>query len=197
MKIGIFGGSFNPPHQMHKKIAQELLQSHVLDKVIFVPTGNSYPKKDLIDATFRLEMLEKMAKNDNRIFVDDYECQKKSYTYQTLFHFQQKYPKDTIYFILGADNLKELSTWKKEEEILKNYGLIVIRRGDEDITKEIEKYQIKAKEIQIAKIKNENLSSSKIRKLVEEQEIEQLNQFLDSEVLDYILKHHLYEKESS
>ena len=56
MKIGIFGGSFNPPHNMHKNIALDLLKNKYLDKVIYVPTGNKYNKKGLANQNDRYNM---------------------------------------------------------------------------------------------------------------------------------------------
>ena len=56
MRIGVFGGSFNPPHLMHLNIAKDLLRLKYLDKVIFVPTGNKYSKDDLIDIKYRIVM---------------------------------------------------------------------------------------------------------------------------------------------
>ena len=60
MKIGIFGGTFNPPHNMHKNIAVNLIKNNYLDKVIFVPTGNRYNKKDIIDFKDRYNMVKLM-----------------------------------------------------------------------------------------------------------------------------------------
>ncbi len=66
MRIGIFGGSFNPPHKMHKDIAVKLLESEYLDKIIFVPTGNNYNKPGLLDGKDRLTMLKLIAENYNK-----------------------------------------------------------------------------------------------------------------------------------
>ena len=60
MKIGIFGGAFNPPHKMHKEIAINLLEKGYVDKIIYVPTGNNYNKSGLLDGKQRIEMLEIM-----------------------------------------------------------------------------------------------------------------------------------------
>ena len=63
MKIGIFGGSFNPPHIMHKKIAEQLIKEKYLDKVIFVPTGMKYEyKNNLISNEDRYHMLKLLIK---------------------------------------------------------------------------------------------------------------------------------------
>lgn len=133
MKIGIFGGSFNPPHKMHLNIGLELINKGYVDKVIYVPTGNRYNKKDLVDAKYRLEMLKLMISNYNNLSVSDYEIKKAlTYTYQTLDYFKSIKQNDEIYFICGLDNLKEIKAWKCYEYILSVYKLLVINRNNED-----------------------------------------------------------------
>ena len=64
MKIGIFGGSFNPPHKMHKNIAKYLIDNNYVDRVIFVPTGSKYKyKNNLLPNEVRFKMLELMLDN--------------------------------------------------------------------------------------------------------------------------------------
>lgn len=66
MRVGIFGGAFNPPHKMHKEIAIELLQKDYLDKIIYVPTGNNYNKPGLLDGKDRLNMLNLLIEGYNK-----------------------------------------------------------------------------------------------------------------------------------
>ena len=74
MKIGIFGGSFNPPHKMHLNIIEELLNTNILDKIIIVPTGLHYSyKNNLISNEHRYNMLKIMTKHNNKIEVSDFE----------------------------------------------------------------------------------------------------------------------------
>ena len=89
MKIGIFGGCFNPPHKMHKKIAIELIKKHYLDKVIFVPTGSKYKyKNNLLSDNVRFEMLKLMCEDNNALEVSNYELKDQVvYTYETLDYF--------------------------------------------------------------------------------------------------------------
>ena len=90
MRIGIFGGSFNLPHKVHKKIATSLVKYGYLDKVIFVPTGNRYKKKELVDAKDLFPMLSLMVKNYINLEVSSYEIQDYLvYTYQALDYFQK------------------------------------------------------------------------------------------------------------
>ena len=74
MKIGIFGGSFNPPHIMHKKLVEELIKEGYVDKVIFVPTGMKYEyKNNLISNEDRYNMIQLLIKDNNSLEVSDYE----------------------------------------------------------------------------------------------------------------------------
>jgi nicotinate-nucleotide adenylyltransferase len=121
MKIGILGGTFNPVHLGHLILAEEAREKLGLDKIIFVP-ANLPPHKDNGDiaaGSLRLEML-KLAIKDNKYFdVSDIEInrQGRSYTIDTIREFNQKYPSDELYFIIGSDLLKYLDAWKDLNEI--------------------------------------------------------------------------------
>ena len=184
MRIGVFGGSFNPPHLMHLNIAKDLLRLKYLDKVIFVPTGNKYSKDDLIDIKYRIEMLKIMIISYDDMIVSDYENQDRVvYTYETLDYFKKKYLGSEIYFILGADNLKQISNWKNSEYILSNYKLLVINRGDDKI-------EIKDNVV-VTDILNNDISSTFIRNNIDNDDI--IKKYLDKNVLGYIRKEKLYE----
>lgn len=184
MRIGVFGGSFNPPHLMHLNIAKDLLRLKYLDKVIFVPTGNKYSKDDLIDIKYRLEMLKIMIISYDDMIVSDYENQDRVvYTYETLDYFKKKYLGSEIYFILGADNLKQISNWKNSEYILSNYKLLVINRGNDKI--------VVSDNIVVTDILNNDINSTFIRNNIDNDDI--IKKYLDKNVLEYIRKEKLYE----
>lgn len=184
MRIGVFGGSFNPPHLMHLNIAKDLLRLKYLDKVIFVPTGNKYSKDDLIDIKYRIEMLKIMIISYDDMIVSDYENQDRVvYTYETLDYFKTKYLGSEIYFILGADNLKQISNWKNSEYILSNYKLLVINRGDD-------KVEVKDNVV-VTDILNNDISSTFIRNNIDNDDI--IKKYLDKNVLEYIRKEKLYD----
>ncbi len=100
MKIGIFGGSFNPPHKMHKKIVSELIKNGYLDRVIIVPAADKYEKPYLLPGVIRTKMVESVFKSDKKVKVSTYEVDGSLHTINTLNHFKEKYPKADIYFIL-------------------------------------------------------------------------------------------------
>ena len=119
MKIGVFGGSFNPPHKMHLNIGLELVNKQYVDKVIYVPTGSKYKyKNNLLPDKNRLEMLEILTKTHEYLDVNDYELKDEVvYTCETLAYFKELYPNDDIYFVCGADNLSYIDKWKNGEDI--------------------------------------------------------------------------------
>ncbi len=189
MKIGIFGGCFNPPHETHLEIAKNLLNSKILDKVIFIPTGDNYEKKDLTLLHHRLEMLNLMTNGFPNIIVSSLmQDNSYKYTYQTLDYYQKQYPNSSIYFICGSDNLKELDTWKKYTYILKNYELLVLRRNNDDLESILKKYNNYKNKIQFINLPESAVSSTKIRENVEVNK-----KFLDPSVYKYIKENNLYD----
>ena len=191
MKIGIFGGSFNPPHKIHQKIANYLVKNNYLDKVIFVPTGSNYEKSYLASEQDRYNMLKLMIGNVSYLDISTYEFGKLTHTYQTLDYFKEHYKDDEIYFICGSDNLKEIKTWKRYQYILSNYKLLVIRRNGESITdilSELKSYQDNI--IVIDDIKS-SLSSTSIRKRFKDDKKLVKDGNIDSKVFEYI-KNNLY-----
>lgn len=195
MKIGIFGGSFNPPHNMHKRIATYLIDNGYVDKIIFVPTGDKYPKDGLVKGLDRYLMVKKMILDDDRLEVSDYEIKNKLvYTYQTLDYFKSKYPVDRIYFICGMDNFKQLNNWKNPDYILDNYEIIAIDRGNYDVMKILDNYSARDNII-VAKIGKDSLSSTEVRANIRCGRVRKLVRQLDSGVLEYIKKNNLYKEE--
>ena len=192
MKIGIFGGSFNPPHKMHKEIAIELIKKHYVDKVIFVPTGSKYKyKNNLLSDKVRLNMLELMCKDTNNLEVSDFELKDDVvYTYLTLNYFKNKYKDDEIYFICGTDNLSYIDKWKRGEYILSNNKILVIKRNTDDINALLDKYKDYKDNIIVTDIKENEISSTKIREMIYNNK--RVKDYLDNKVLDYIVRNKLY-----
>lgn len=132
-KIGIMGATFNPIHYGHLMIAEDARNYCKLDEIIFVPSGNSYMKENahILPGHLRLEMV-KLAIFSNPCFsCSDIEIKRggNTYTYETLSEFHQMYPKDELYFIMGADNLFSVERWKNSEQVLQSCTLIAASRG--------------------------------------------------------------------
>lgn len=192
MKIAIFGGSFNPPHRMHEKIGLHLIENRIVDKVVYVPTGNKYNKKDLISAEHRYNMLKLMCAGKENLYVSDYELKNELiYTYQTLDYFKNIYVNDEIYFICGTDNFKVFHTWKNYEYILKNYKILVINRNNDKINQIIDNMKYKDKVIEI-NISQDDISATKIREYIKNGNYDVIKDFLNVRVFEYIKENMLY-----
>jgi nicotinate-nucleotide adenylyltransferase len=126
MKIGIFGGAFDPIHNGHLIMAQSALEDLNLDKIIFVPSGNHVFKKNILAAKERIKMINSSIGDNEKFELSKIEInKKKSYTIDTLKKFKKIYPKDQLFFLAGSDILNYLKDWKQPEKI-KNYAQVVI-----------------------------------------------------------------------
>lgn len=193
MKIGIFGGSFNPPHKMHYQIGKECMNQGYLDRVIYVPTGNHYKyKNNLLRDQLRYEMLSLLIAGEARMEVSDFELKDHVvYTYETLEYMKKKYPNDEIYFICGIDNLSYLDTWKNGQSILENTKLLVIKRDTHNIEPILKKLRKYRNHIVVVNIPLNNISSTIIREKLKKQE--DVGDYLPKKIESYIKKHHLYQ----
>lgn len=194
MRIGIFGGCFNPPHQMHKAIAVNLIKNNYLDKVIYVPTGDIYKKQDLILFKDRYNMVRLMISNNKDLLISDIgNNENYQYTYQVLDYYKNIYKDDDIYFICGSDNLKELDCWMEYEYILSNFKILVIGRNNDDIDDIIYKYYKWKDNIIIANVELNYISSTQIRNHLKELGTTNITKdIIDKKVLEYIISKNLY-----
>jgi nicotinate-nucleotide adenylyltransferase len=153
--IALFGGTFNPIHYGHLAIAEEIRAKFNLDKVIFVPTCFPPHKDpaDLADAKQRLIMAYLATVTNPCFDVSTFEVDKggKSFTIDTVKHFRQLYGSDIqLYFIIGADLLMEISSWKNIEELLRMCKFIVVPRPGYDIQKIFNQYFLSSPNFAIA-----------------------------------------------
>jgi len=192
MKIGIFGGCFNPPHKMHYEIVKKLIETGYIDKCIIVPTGNDYNKRDLENINDRINMIKIMIDMNNIEISDISKDINYQYTYQVLDYFKNIYPKDDVYFICGTDNLDEFETWQKNEYILEKYKLLVIRRNDDNIDEIMQKYDNYKNNIVISKIAQNLISSTMIRERIKQEDYIGIEKYINKEVANYIKKKRLY-----
>lgn len=131
MRIGIFGGSFNPVHNAHLRFARQARKKFKLDRIVFVPSGRPPHKSPSLLASKpdRLKML-RLALAGSGFSVSDHELRKKSisYSWDTIRYFRKRFPKAQLHFLLGADALSGIKTWKRGERILDEARFIVAAR---------------------------------------------------------------------
>lgn len=189
MKIGVYVGSFNPPHMGHMKVIEYLLENHYVDKIEVIPTGNYWNKTNLIDTIHRINMLKVYENKD--VVVND-ELNTLPYTYQVLDSLKKKYPSDELMLIIGDDNLPKFHLWKNYQEILEN-KVIVLRRNDINI-KETISYQYNPNSfIMVNDFPKVDISSTDIRTYLQEGRLNEALPYLGLYALTYIVNHNLYD----
>lgn len=138
MKIGIFGGSFNPIHSGHAIIAHHIITSGAVDRLwLMVSPVNplKVDKKQQVADTDRLRMVEMVSRPMEHVETSAFEftMPKPSYTIDTLNALQAKFPDDEFYLVIGADNWAVFNRWRNSEEILAKYHLLVYPRLGFDV----------------------------------------------------------------
>ena len=188
MKIGFFGGCFNPPTNVHIDIASELIKKKIVDKVIFIPIGDFYKKESLLSITKRCKMLELAIESKENIEIDNFEKDIKTtiYAVDAFKLITEKYSNHDIYFIMGSDNFNKIQNWKDYEQIIDKYKYIVIKRNAEEILENKENIII------FIPKKQYNYDSTVVRARIKEgKSVENL---IDKNVLEYIKQNDLYKK---
>ena len=216
MKIGIFGGTFNPIHYGHLRAAEEVREKFHLAKIIFIPS-KSPPLKthELIESEHRYKMTE-LALSGNGFFeISDIEFKRpgKSFTVQTLEELRRIFHDMDLYFILGIDSFLEIPTWWQPEKLMSLIDFIIIARPSfrfvdlllspyinaqrNDLEKldkeELESYSttLKSKRVVIAlKIPLLDISATEIRKRIREGK--SIKYLLPESVESYIIANKLY-----
>lgn len=199
MKVGIFGGSFDPVHNGHVKLAVQAKDEAKLDKLIFVPAKLQPFKLDkkATDGAVRVEMLKLALRDYPELDVSSYELNRDeiSYTVNTLHHFREIYGDDTeIFFLTGTDSFIKIHTWMRADEILSGFSLIVGSRPGY-MEKELYEQKKSLEEkfgINIVIVNNEqvDVSSTEIREKAARGE--SLEGLADREVERYIRENRVY-----
>lgn len=135
MKIGLYGGSFDPIHNGHIAVAQAAAKEKALSEVIFIPSGQSPHKSLCVPPVMRYEMAKLAIKGNPLFSVSDFETKKqtKCYSFETVTEFKKRYPSDELFFIIGDDEYAMFDTWYRAEELKKMCTFLVITRNGEKI----------------------------------------------------------------
>ena len=198
-RIGIYGGTFNPPHVGHLRGAAQAIEALGLDKLLLIPdriaphkvipSGSPTPEQ-------RLEMLRIAAGDHPKMEVSDIELKREgpSYSYITVEQLREIYPDAKLYLLMGTDMFTSFLTWKNPERILKNAVLAVMCRGDRGERAAIaaQKQVIEDMGYEVELIENDVtvISSTQMRRLLA---FRCAGDFLPEGVLDYIREKRLYD----
>jgi nicotinate-nucleotide adenylyltransferase len=171
-KIGIYGGTFDPIHHGHLILAREAVESLGLDKVIFVPAAIS-PHKMARTATaqeVRVEMLQVAVEGEAKFMLDLCEIRRggTSYTIDTVEEIRQREGAAEYFFLLGDDNLTQLETWHRFNELRRLVEFVVLSRGNLEAQEIRPRYRVIHRQINISAtdIRNRVATGRSIRYLV-------------------------------
>ncbi len=198
MKIGIFGGSFDPIHNGHLYMAQQVLKEYELDKIILIPAGHSPNKseKEMTPAGRRLKMVQIAVESKKYLTVSSMEVDstERSYTYRTMQKLSEIYPNDDLYFIMGADSLDYFDQWYHPEIICQLATILVVNRDDfsvEDLSNKIKQIQcLFPADIRIVHCEKYDISSHELRDMMKNGE--NVSDYIPRDVLSYIQEKNLY-----
>ena len=187
MKIGILGGTFDPPHNAHKKIAERALEQFNLEKILFIPAGISWQKNDALGYAFRYKMTKLLIDGNSKFEISDIEnnLNKPSYTIETLKKLNLD--RENTYFILGADAASGITSWNSYKE-LGEYTKFVIAPREGFSNTDLK--NIFPFEFQTISGSYLDISSTNVRKIINNEN--NLEEFMPLEIINFIKENSLY-----
>lgn len=199
MIIGIYGGTFDPPHKGHLMVAREVMRSGLVDEVWLMvsPCNPLKNSKDITQGTLRLDMCRKAVERSglSGVKVSDFEFSLPvpSYSIDTLRKLSETFPHNSFRLIVGEDNLDNFDLWRNPEEILSRFGLIVYPRPGSNFSRK----QLPDGCQMLSEVPEMMVSSTEIRKIIKNtnticRENKELENLLNPEVLGFIRRHNLY-----
>ncbi len=133
LRLGLFGGTFDPPHLGHLVVAQDVVEGLALDRLLFLPAGSPPHKtgKVISPAPLRLEMVRALTAGSDVFRVSDVELNRggPSFTVDTLRYYRDLHPEAEIFFVLGADQAMAFDSWRDPEILASLATLVVMARG--------------------------------------------------------------------
>lgn len=195
-KIGIMGGTFNPIHKGHIALALKARDYLELDEVIFLPSGVSYMKKNVLPAEHRYKMVELAIEEYPFFSISDIEIVRKgnTYTVETLSMLKEQHPQNQYYFIMGADSLYAMETWYKPDGICELCTIVCTVRDDcsyDALVKQADHLKdIYNADIVLLPMERIDISSTDIRNAVKAGNT--ISEYVPDSVADYIERYHIY-----
>ncbi|WP_052256452.1 nicotinate-nucleotide adenylyltransferase [Salinicoccus sp. YB14-2] len=186
MKIGIFGGTFDPIHIGHIISVLEVKIAFGLDEVVFIPARQSPHKETMPTANKeRTDMIKRAISGYEGFTMDTFELNRegKSFTYDTAKYLKAQYPDDELYFLMGTDQYENFDKWHNHDELIDIMNFIVMMRHSDDM--EISAPFIRADQLVV------EVSSTLVRTRIKEGL--PYKHFLNEAVYEYIKENALYE----
>ena len=196
MKIGLFGGTFDPIHIGHMILMENVINNLDLDKIYVLPNSNPPHKLEnkKTALNLRLKMVNETIKDNSKLEINDYDYRDNEihYTFNTINYFKKSYPNDEFFFIMGEDSFLDIEKWKNYKEILKENLIIFKRYSNKNFSLISKINQVRKYNKNIYLIDNIalDISSTLIRNLVKENK--SIRYLVDDEVINIIKEEKLY-----
>ena len=199
MKKAILGGSFNPIHKGHLKMAESAHDQFELDEIVVMPNKTTYYKENMefVSDEHRLNMIRSAIQDIPYLSVSDMEIVRGgvTHTIDTIREFKALYPDSELYFIIGGDSLEWVDRWVSAEELLSSVVFLTAVRGKTDIKRSKDiisriKSEHPKSQIELLNMDDYPISSSEIREKIKIGE--NPSEMLPEKVYNYIVEHNLY-----
>lgn len=131
-RVGVLGGTFDPPHIGHSVVAQDVFENLELDLLLIVPAADPPHREFVLPASVRFGLVETVFRGDPRMEVSDLELGREgpSYTVETLRQIRSRRDLEELFLVIGADQLEEFGSWHRPGEIVELATLVAVPRGD-------------------------------------------------------------------
>lgn len=168
-RIGVFGGTFDPPHVGHLIVARDVVEALDLERLLLVPAGEPphKPERATAPPDVRVRMLEAAVEGDARLRVSRIEVERSgpSYTVDTLRELARLHPGEELHLIIGVDQLREFSSWRQPEEVARLARLVVMAREGLDPADVAPGVGVAYETVRVTRV---DLSSTSVRRRVRE-----------------------------
>ncbi len=192
MRIGLYGGTFDPIHLGHLIVMENVINYMNLDRIIILPSSNPPHKKDkkITNVNTRVEMVSEAIKDNDKIILSTFEStdQVVRYTHDTIKYFTDSLKGHEIFYIMGEDSFMTIDTWKNYKYILDSNIIVFSREGIDSESQFVEKVKKVRKDnpnIFLVNSLSINISSTLIRSLVKD---EKSIKYLVKDEVAYIIK---------
>lgn len=191
MRLGLFGGTFDPLHVGHLIVAQDAIAALRLDRVLLIPAGIPPHKAGMAvtPGDARLEMLRLATRDDHRFSVETLELERDgpSYSVDTAQALRERYPDDELFLLIGADQYREIATWREPARLAGLVRIGVLARAGLGEVVATEGTPVEAVSVPVTRV---DISSTSIRQRVKTGQ--SVRYLVPAVVEEYIGKHKLY-----
>ncbi|HBI60771.1 MAG TPA: nicotinate (nicotinamide) nucleotide adenylyltransferase [Lachnospiraceae bacterium] len=197
-KTGIMGGTFDPIHCAHLRMARCAMEQKELDRVLFMPSKIPPHKmgRKVSDEKLRAHLVRLAIEGEENFYYSDFELRREgtTYTAKTLALLKEQQPEEMFYFIMGGDSLFQFANWYHPEEIAQNAVILAVSRGTAGKRQMKEQAEVLAEQFhgrfELIRMEKMEISSSLIREKIAKGE--SVRQMLPERVYEYIRRNHCY-----